>query len=53
MHEKFGPHIIEDIILDLSKEEVEKRKEEIWNAVYQVFDRELSKIKRYCGTVVR
>lgn len=44
---KFGPHIIEDIVLDLLDKE--RRQKEIFDAVYQVFDCADSPIKRYCG----
>jgi len=46
---KFGPHVIEDIILDLAEEEKENRREEIQQAVYCVFDRTDSPIKNYNG----
>lgn len=48
----FGPPVVEDIILDLPEAEKENRREEILEAVYEVFDRELSKAKRYCGKPV-
>lgn len=44
---KFGPHILEDIILDLSEEEQERRRNEIMEAVYRVFDKEASPVQRY------
>jgi len=46
---KFGPAILEDIILDLSDDEKISRKDEILNAVYEHHDREASPLKRYCG----
>jgi len=49
---KFGPHIIEDIILDLPDEECQNRKDEIFAAVYGVFDRQSSPIGRYCGEIL-
>ena len=44
---KFGPHVIEDIVLDLSDEEKECSKGEIINAIYEVFDPQSSPIIRY------
>lgn len=44
---KFGPHVIEDIVLDLSDEEKECRKGEIIEAIYEIFDPQCSPIKRY------
>lgn len=46
---KFGPHIIEDIVLDLPLEEKIARKDEILGAVYTVFDRQHSPVRRYDG----
>jgi hypothetical protein len=46
---KFGPHVIEDIVLDIDETEKIRRREEILVAVYEVFDREDSPVKRYCG----
>lgn len=46
---KFGPHVIEDILLDLTEEEKLARRDEILEAVYQVFDKEASPVNRYCG----
>jgi len=46
---KFGPAILEDIVLDLPDDEKISRKEEILDAVYQHHDREASPLKRYCG----
>lgn len=46
---KFGPHVIEDILLDLTEEEKLARKDEILEAVYQVFNKEASPVNRYCG----
>jgi len=49
---KFGPHVIEDIVLDLTKEELKTRKKEVIKAVYQIFDPESSPIKRINGIPV-
>ena len=46
---KFGPHIIEDVLLDLPSGEQESRREEVLDAVYTVFDRTASPFKRYAG----
>lgn len=46
---KFGPHVIEDVILDLSEEEKAARQEEIVEAVYEEFDRYHSPILRFNG----
>lgn len=46
---KFGPHLLEDIVLDLPEEEALRRREEIIEAVYQQFSRNESPIHRYCG----
>ena len=46
---KFGPHVIEDIILDLPEEDRNVRKEEILEAVYTVFDPVASSPIRYNG----
>lgn len=46
---RFGPHDIEDIKLDLPADECAKRKNEILDAVYNVFDYALSPWKRYNG----
>ncbi|MCL1858509.1 MAG: hypothetical protein FWF92_04675 [Oscillospiraceae bacterium] len=46
---KFGPSILEDIILDLSDSEKISRKDEILNAIYEHHDREASPLKKYCG----
>lgn len=46
---KFGPHVIEDIVIDLPKKEKDTRRDEIMEAVYQVFDRTESPMKRYDG----
>ena len=46
---KFGPHIIEDVLLDLPSGEQESRREEVLDAVYTVFDRTASPLKRYAG----
>jgi len=48
---KNGPYIIEDIVLDLSDDERQSRKDEIIEAVYGVNNREHSPIKRYCGEI--
>jgi hypothetical protein len=50
---KFGPHVIEDIIIDLEADERINRREEILEAVYEVFDRESSPAKRYNGIVIQ
>jgi hypothetical protein len=49
---KFGPHVIEDIILDLQEPEKHRRREEILAAVYKEFDREQSRAKRYDGRII-
>jgi hypothetical protein len=46
---KFGPHVIEDVILDLPESEKRDHHAEIVKAVYEVFDREKSPIRRYDG----
>ncbi len=46
---KYGPYIIEDIVVDLSNEDKQNRKQEIIEAVYRVNSREGSSIKKYCG----
>jgi hypothetical protein len=46
---KFGPHVVEDIVLDLPEEERISRREEILTAVYTVFDPIASKPARYNG----
>lgn len=46
---KFGPHVIEDILLDLPEGEIQSRRNEILEAVYQVFDKTSSPVQRYCG----
>lgn len=46
---KFGPHVIEDIVLDLSEVDKECRKNEIIEAVQEIFNPITSPIKRYDG----
>jgi hypothetical protein len=46
---KFGPAILEDIVLDLSDSEKISRKDEILDAIYEHHDREASPLKKYCG----
>jgi len=46
---KFGPAILEDVVLDLPDDEKISRKEEILDAIYEHHDREASPLKRYCG----
>lgn len=46
---KFGPHIIEDIVLDLTEKDARRRKAEILEAVSQVFDPNESPVKRFMG----
>jgi hypothetical protein len=46
---RFGPHDIEDIVLNLPDGECMRRKNEILDAVYTVFDFAKSPYKRYCG----
>lgn len=46
---RFGPHDLEDVVLDLPPEERAARREEIIEAVYTVFDRAGSPLKRYDG----
>jgi hypothetical protein len=46
---KFGPHIIEDIVLDIEESEKVSRREEIINAAGMVFNLEKSPVKRYDG----
>ena len=48
---KFGPHVIEDIVLDLDETEKIRRRDEIIESIYEVFDSEGSPIKRYCGII--
>lgn len=48
---KFGPHIIEDVVLDLTVDERSARREEIIEAIYEVFDSLESPIKRFDGKV--
>lgn len=46
---KYGPYVIEDIMLDLSDGESDTRKEEILEAVYRVNSRQNSPAKKYNG----
>ncbi len=46
---KFGPHVIEDVILDLPEKERTERREEILAVVYAVFDPAASRAIRYNG----
>ena len=46
---KFGPHVLEDVVLDLKQAETLSRREEILEAVYAVFDRAASPLQRFCG----
>ena len=46
---KFGPAILEDVVLDLPDDEKISRKEEILNAIYEHHNRESSPLKKYCG----
>ncbi len=46
---KFGPHVIEDIALDLTEEELNNRRDEIIKAISSVFDPINSPIKRFNG----
>lgn len=46
---KFGPHIIEDIVLDIPEADRINRKEEILSIIYTVFDPIASKPNRYDG----
>lgn len=46
---KFGPHVIEDILLDLPEEEALRRKDEIIAAVAVRFPLEASPVRRYRG----
>lgn len=46
---KFGPHIIEDITVDLPEGELRKCKDEIIKAVHEVFDPANSPVKRFNG----
>lgn len=46
---KFGPHIIEDIVLNISEEELKNRLDEILEAVAVVFDPVGSPIRRING----
>lgn len=48
-HFKFGPHIIEDVVLDLPEAEIASRRTEIESAIYRVFDVDLSPILRFAG----
>ena len=50
---KFGPHVIEDIVLDLPDEERNSRRDEILKAVYTVFDPIASRAIRYNGVLQR
>jgi len=47
---KFGPHVVEDVRVDLPEEEAEARKDEILEAVGKVLDPEQSPPRRYNGT---
>ncbi|MHB8128086.1 MAG: hypothetical protein ACYDEX_03720, partial [Mobilitalea sp.] len=49
---KFGPHLIEDIVLDLPEDETIRRRDEILEAVYKVFDQVNSPAKRYKGKTI-
>ena len=46
---KFGPHIIEDMVLDISEEELKNRLDEILEAVAAVFDPAESPVRRING----
>lgn len=46
---KFGPHRLDDVVLNLPSGEAEARKEEILDAVYTVFNRVSSPLAQYCG----
>lgn len=46
---KFGPAILEDIVLDLPESEKISRRDEILDAIYEHHDREASPLKKYCG----
>lgn len=49
---KFGPHVIEDIVLDLPEKERNDRRNEILEAVYSVFDPVASSAIRYNGVLM-
>ena len=46
---KFGPHLLEDVVVDLDLADAQSRREEIIDAVYTVFDRHASPLQKYCG----
>ncbi len=49
---KFGPHLLEDVVVDLDLADAQSRREEIIDAVYTVFDRHASPLQKYCGQPV-
>lgn len=46
---KFGPHIVEDVVLDLPEEEALRRRDEILAAVAVRLDPAVSPVRRFCG----
>ncbi|HIZ55046.1 MAG TPA: hypothetical protein H9671_02440 [Firmicutes bacterium] len=46
---KFGPHIVEDIILDFPEPELTQKRSAILQAVAMVFPPNESPVQRYCG----
>lgn len=46
---KFGPHRLDDVLVNLPEIEKTARREEILEAVYAIFDRGLSPVQRYDG----
>ena len=46
---KYGPHILEDVLLDLPEDEIQDRKEEILDAIYTVYNRADSPLRLFCG----
>ncbi len=48
----FGPYEVENVVVDLPENEKNQRKNEIFEAVYKLVDKERSLIKRFCGELI-
>jgi hypothetical protein len=51
-HFRFGPNELEDVQIDLPQGLKEQYKDEIIDAIYKVYDKDKSPVKRYCGQEV-
>lgn len=51
-HFKYGPYIIEDVMLNLPEGEAKARRVEILDAIGRVNPKEESPVKRYCGKLL-